>query len=340
MKRTLLAAILLLSSSLSLTSQTTFGPKQTINANTGNDPYAIASGLIDGDEYVDIITATTITNQLVWYKNNGDGTFTEQSNIPNTINFVGSIMLVDLNNDTFLDLLVSAYSSNSATWYANDGSGNFGAEQLIGTVNGASGIDVGMIDGDTTIDVAVTSYDSNNVVWFANNGSGVFGSANTMDDTLVAPGTVNLKDLDDDGDLDAVVSTAQYNLGNVIEIFRNNLVPSGTVSFTKDATSVTTGKRNFANVIFEDLDGDMDLDILATEISFSSNVGNFYRYENTGTGFTETPISTTFNNPSTTLFKDLGSNKKDLFDFISSAITSKPASSKIEIIFSLDSSNK
>lgn len=306
MKKILLHVILLSFISLAFHAQTTFGPKQTINSNTGNDPYAIASGLIDGDAFADIVTATTITNQLIWYKNNGDGTFTAQPNITNTINFVGTIFLVDLNNDTFLDLLVSAYSSDSLTWYANDGSGNFGAEQLIGTVAGASGIAAGTIDAGTTIDIAVSSYDGDNVVWFANNGSGTFGSANILDNTLNAPGTVDLRDIDNDGDLDAVVSTAAGS-GNsdVIEVFRNDLVPGGTVNFIKDATSVTTGKNYFVNVVFEDVDGDSDFDILATELSTSIGTGKFYWYQNTGSGFNQIQITTTVGNPSTVLFKDL-----------------------------------
>lgn len=306
MKKFLLASLIVGCSTIPFNAQTTFGPKQTINANTGNDPYAIASGLIDDDEYADIITATTLTNQLVWYKNNGDGTFTAQPNITNTINYVGNVMLVDLNNDTFLDVLVTAYTSNSVTWYANDGLGNFGPEQLIGTVNGASGLATGDIDGDGTIDVMATSFDDDNVVWFANNGTGTFGSANLVDNTLSAPGSLNLKDIDNDGDLDLVVSTA-VGSGNVdvIHIFRNDLIPGGTANYIKDAAAVTTGKNYFFNAIFEDIDGDSDFDVLATELNVTAGTGHFYWYENTGSGFTEHPITTSVGNPSTTFFADL-----------------------------------
>lgn len=306
MKRKLLNAVLVCFVTLTFNAQTEFGPKQTINANTGNNPFAIASGLIDGDAYADIITATTITNQLIWYKNNADGTFTAQPNIPNTIDFVTLVQLMDLNNDTFLDVVVTGYSSNSVTWYANDGLGNFGPEQLIGTVNTASGLDFGDIDGDSTIDVAATSITDNNIVWFSNDGTGTFGSANVIDNTLIAPGTIVLRDIDNDGDLDALVSTAKGS-GNVdvLQIFHNDLIPNGTVDFIKDATPVTSGKNYFNSAIFEDLDGDSDFDILATELNVTTGTGHFYWYENTGSGFTENLIATTIGNPSTVLFKDL-----------------------------------
>ncbi|MGK0323680.1 MAG: hypothetical protein ACJAR4_001723, partial [Psychroserpens sp.] len=96
---------------------------------------------------------------------------------------------------------------------------------------------------------------------------------------------------------------------DVIEIFRNDLVPGGTVAFTKDAMSITTGKKGFFNVSFEDLDGDANLDILATEIScgsFCGNApGNLYWYEDTGTGFTETVFLTSIVNPSVAQHQDL-----------------------------------
>src|SRR5690606_32499701 len=306
MKKTLLTPILLVFIIFSGNAQTTFGPKQTINANTGNDPYAIATGLIDGDAYADIITGTTLTNQLVWYKNNADGTFTAQTNIANSIDYVGFINLVDLNNDGFLDVLVTAYTSNSLTWYANDGAGNFGTEQLIGTLTGASGLATGDIDGDGTIDVVATSFEGDSVMWFANNGMGSFGSVNILDNTLTAPATVNLQDIDNDGDLDAVVPTA-LGSGNVdvIHIFRNDLIPGGTASFIKDATPVATGKNYFVNAIFKDVDGDNDYDVLATELNTSAGTGHLYWYENTGTGFTENEIATSVGNPSTVLFEDL-----------------------------------
>jgi len=314
MKLKLLSLLTLLGAITFSYAQTTFEPKVAIDSNTGDAPYAIATGLINNDSSLDIIVGTYFGNTLVWYQNNGDATFEIQTEITTTINGIGGLKLVDLNNDTFLDILVTSYVSDFVAWYANDGNGNFGAEQIIATVNGASGLFVGDIDGDAVPDVAVTSYDNGEVVWFSNNGTGTFGSANPIDNTLAAPGAINMKDIDGDGDLDALVATAVYDGNDVIEIFRNNLVPSGTVSFTKDVTSVATGKTGLFNATFEDLDGDADLDILATEVSFGGGpIGNLYWYEDNGSGFTETVFTTTIANPSVAQHKDLdGDNLKDI----------------------------
>jgi hypothetical protein len=309
MKLKLLSLFTIISACALMNAQTSFEPKITIDSDTGDNPYTMATGLIDNDSFLDIMVGTDVDNTLIWYKNNGDETFTKQTNTPNTMAGVGGLKLVDLNNDSFVDILITAYSSDFVAWYANDGLGNFGTEQIIATVLGASGLFVGDIDGDLTPDVAVTSYDGGQVVWFANSGgTGTFGAANIIDNTLSTPGAIDMKDIDGDGDLDALVSTAGYS-SDVIEIFRNDLVPGGTVAFTKDAMSITTGKKGFFNVSFEDLDGDANLDILATEIScgsFCGNTpGNLYWYEDTGAGFTEITFTTSIINPAVAQHQDL-----------------------------------
>ncbi len=292
---------------MSVNAQTVWAPKSTINATTGDAPYTIASGLIDGDALPDLIIGTYLGNTLEWYKNNGDGTFTFQTLITNTLDGIGALKLADLNGDTFLDVLATGYAIDKVVWFSNDGSGIFSSENIISsTVNGASGVALGDINGDTIVDLAITAYDGNEVVWFSNDGTGNFTLESAkIDDTLSAPGVVNLSDIYGDGDLDSLVYTAVY-AGYVIEIFRNDLVPGGTVAFTKDATSVATGKVGIFNASFEDLDGDSNLDILATEISFGGGpTGNLYWYEDNGAGYTEIVFTTTIANPSVAQFRDV-----------------------------------
>lgn len=307
MKKTLLTIFSFLMLAYSTDAQTVWAPKSTINASTGDAPYTIASGLIDGDSFNDIIIGTYNDNTIEWYKNNGDNTFTLQTLVTNTLNGIGALKLVDLNGDAYLDVLAAAYGNDKVVWFSNDGSGNFSTENVISTsVNGASGISLGDINGDTIVDFAITAYDSGEVIWFSNDGSGNFTlESEKIDDTLSAPGVVHLSDIDGDGDLDALVATAVYS-GDVIEIFRNDLVPGGSVAFAKDASSVTTGKVGIFNAAFMDLDGDTNLDILATEVSYGGGpTGNLYWYEDNGAGYTETVFTTSIVNPSVAQFSDV-----------------------------------
>ncbi|WP_052466941.1 T9SS type A sorting domain-containing protein [Psychroserpens damuponensis] len=331
MKQKLLSFLTLIGACTSIFAQTTFEPKVTIDANTGNNPYTIATGLIDADPFLDIIIGTDADHVIVWYKGNGDGTFVKQTPITNTLTNVGSVKLVDINGDGFQDVLASGFGSyvtatygqnSKLVWYANDGAGNFATEQLItDAYDGLSGSFVGNIDSDSHLDIAVTSSVNNQVLWFSGDGAGNFGSPNIIDNTLSSPGVVNMKDIDGDGDLDAIVATAAYS-GDVIEIFRNDLIPGGTVAFIKDATSVTTGKNGIFNATFEDLDGDANLDILVSEVSYGGGpTGNFYWYEDDGAGgYTETTFVTSLVNPAFAQHQDLDND--GLKDIILSSGTS------------------
>lgn len=315
MVKTLLTFLSIFSIAIAVGAQTVFAPKITIDSATGNNPYTIASGFIDDNTNLDIVIGTDADHIIVWYKGNGDGTFIKQIAITNTLENISGLKLIDLNGDGDKDILAVGFGSyagatygvgSKLVWFENDGSGNFGTEQLIyDALNGMSGLFVGTIDTGSTRDIAVTAYVSGQVFWLSNDGSGNFSAPSIIDNTLSSPGIVNMKDIDNDGDLDALIGTAAY-AGDVLEIFRNNLVPSGTVSFTKDITSVSTGKVGFFNASFEDLDGDANLDILATEISYGGGPsGNLYWYEDNGAGYTETTFTTSTNNPSVAQVKDL-----------------------------------
>ncbi|WP_299113497.1 T9SS type A sorting domain-containing protein [uncultured Winogradskyella sp.] len=332
MKKKLLALLIIFCTAATVTSQTVWSAKNTIDPSTGDNPYTIASGLIDSDTHLDILMGADTDNIIVWYKGNGDGTFVKQTAVTNTIVNVVGLKLIDLNTDGDLDILAVGFGNYAANygqnsklvWFENDGNGTFGAEQLItDAYDGMSGLFAGTIDAGATIDIAVTSLVDSEVIWFSNDGSGTFGAASSIDNVLNSPAVINMKDIDSDGDLDAVIATANYAT-DVIEIFRNNLVPSGTVTFTKDATSIATGKKGIFNATFEDLDGDSNLDILATEVScgsFCSNTpGNLFWYEDNGSGFTETTFTTTIANPAVAQFKDV--DEDDINDIILSSGTS------------------
>ncbi|MEY8849125.1 T9SS type A sorting domain-containing protein [Psychroserpens sp. XS_ASV72] len=288
---------------LNSTSQTTFSAKQPINTSTGDAPFVIDSGLLDADAFVDIVIGTYLGNTVEWYKNNGDGTFTLQPLISSSILECGSVKIADLNGDGYNDVLASNFADDELVWFANDGSGNFGTEQIISSsIDGSSGIVTGFIDSGTTVDVAVVAFNSGDTVWFSNDGSGNFTGPNSIASVSGSgPGNLDLADFDDDGDLDAVIMNSGIG---TFELYYNNLVPSGSVSFTIDPNTVTSGEVYPFDVRFADVDGDMNLDIIAVDLFGGASGLGWYKKEMDGT-FSETIIPTSIANPSTAMFEDM-----------------------------------
>ncbi|QQS29961.1 MAG: VCBS repeat-containing protein [Sphingobacteriales bacterium] len=154
---------------------------------------------IDGDGHKDIITFPAISQNLIWYKNNGEGTFNNSGNqikihkyqdilmlsdyynydspyniVPLNIGFLPS----DLNNDGLIDLLIYGRSYNTSFMnveiHLNQGNGYFEYQQTLTTVEAPELAD---LNGNGFKDIFYARNDR--IVWRANNGNGSFGDEQT-----------------------------------------------------------------------------------------------------------------------------------------------------------------
>ena len=302
MKTTLLTTIICLSINMIVNSQTTFSTKKPINTSAGDAPFVIDAGNLDDDAFPDIVIGTSLGNTVEWYKNNGDGTFTMQTLIANDCLQCGGVTIADLNDDGFNDVIASNFIGDKLVWYENDGLGNFATEQIISnSVNGSSGIVTGFIDGNLTVDVAVVGYNSGETYWFSNDGMGNFSSNLIESIPGSGPGNVDLADFDGDGDNDIVLLNSDIG---TVELYYNNLIPSGTTTFTKDLNSVTTGEGFPFDARFGDVDDDTNLDIIVVDLFGGATGLGWYKKEMDGT-YTETIIPTAINYPATAMVEDM-----------------------------------
>jgi hypothetical protein len=158
----------------------------------------------------------------------------------------------------------------------------FGSQQLITTeANLPVRVVCGDINGDGNIDVALASRSFStpyNLAWLENtNGKGEFGDINligTMSETY----RINLADLDNDGDLDAMGATVFLDIISWYE----NLDGLGNFGPRNIISNIADGAHD---VIGADIDNDGDMDV----ISASNNSGLAW-YENLdGQGNFSTP---------------------------------------------------
>ena len=213
---------------------------------------SIALGDIDGDGDLDALRGVPYGGDRVWL-NNGSGVFTNTGQV---LGFAtsDSIQLGDLDHDGDLDAFTVYYGADNRVW-VNNGSGVFtDSGQAIGGFSASKDVDLGDLDGDGDLDAFIANDASTNIpsqVWL-NDGSGQFTDSGQALGATENNWSLELGDLDGDGDLDAFVST----LHQASRVWLND----GAAGFTDSGQSIATATRETIHVALGDVDGDGDLD--------------------------------------------------------------------------------
>jgi hypothetical protein len=315
MKKKILSYLAIFALAISVNSQTTFATVQNIDPNVSPNPYAISSGDLDGDTFIDIVIGTyNFSSDFIrWYKNDGTGNFTQQTVISNSAGLqgIGGLAIADLDGINGNDIIVGSYSGK-VVWFANDGLGGFGSEQLIGNLAGTGQVVVADVNNDGDIDVAAVGYDANKVVWYAGDGTGSFGTEQLIEDTInfpglnTQPGNINFVDFDGDTDLDAVVGYIDGTTSGTIEIYYNQYIESGTmtVSWLKDTVTVNSGNPFLFVTAFADVDNDGALEIIKSD-NTSGDVAYYDKIKNGSSTETIIQDETIIDRPAVTVVTDL-----------------------------------
>ena len=222
-----------------------------------------------------------------FYRNNGDGTFTDasiESGIAASKGRGMGMVCADYDNDGDTDIFVANDSSPNFL-FENDGTGKFReggllagvAYDLYGSLHGSMGVDCGDYDNDGLLDFYQTSYQSQFASLYRNLGGGLF-----EDVTLTAgagQGTLQyvtwgngLVDFDNDGDRDIFVAcghlydnvdlfsdATSYRVQNVL------LMNDGNGRFVDVSAKAGDGmlpKLSSRGAAFDDLDNDGDIDVV------------------------------------------------------------------------------
>ncbi len=189
-----------------------FGEQQvlTINALSTRTVYAAD---LNEDGNMDVISASTTGDTVIWFKNNGSGNFDTEQIISNTVNGVVSVYAEDMDGDGDMDVLSASYI-NKVSWHENvDGLGTFNNEHIISNLtNGAFSVHADDLDNDGDMDVLSASAIDNKIAWYENtDGLGSFGEQLLIDQGNIIQGRdVYAADLDNDGDMD-VLAASQNN---------------------------------------------------------------------------------------------------------------------------------
>jgi hypothetical protein len=138
------------------------------------------------------------------------------------------------------------------------------------------------LDGDGDLDLLATSYSKDKVYWYKNNGGAAPSFTRAEVGSANGPYSAQAADVDRDGDLDVVVASKN---DDTIAWYKSD--GAATPSFTEQTITTSADGATFAYAA--DIDGDGDMDVLAT----SMNDDTIAWYKNDGSqSFTKQTITT------------------------------------------------
>lgn len=277
MKNFLLKLIILFWFCTPVFGQTTFSTLVNIDPDTGDEPYEIESGDLDGNGTIDLVMATFDAagsiDFIKWYKNDGLGNFTIQPTISSTITFIDGLEVADIDGQFGDDIIVSSQNQNKVVYFLSDGAGGFGTETPIDASILAPGeVKAGDINLDGNIDIVVPSFSEFKSVWYQGDGMGGFSAEQTIQidaGGVDTPYFVDIADYDGDTDLDVLIGIFNFPAPQRIEIYYNQYIESGStaVSWIKDTQTVDNTLSRIINIAFADVNNDSQLDVISTDIT-------------------------------------------------------------------------
>ena len=165
---------------------------------------------INGDGKTDVISGGNgaYDSDVSWYRNEGDGQFSDQLVISAEVDATDSVFAADLDGDGDQDVLSASRGDNKLAWYENQGDGTFlGQEVITDQAEGATSVVATDLNGDGNVDVVLASYDDNSVRWYPNDGGTDFPEEILLTNTAERVTAVSIADMNGDERPDIVITS-------------------------------------------------------------------------------------------------------------------------------------
>jgi hypothetical protein len=265
---------------------------------------SIAFADVDGDNDQDVlITGFTNSGQRIskLYTNDGNGGYSQVSGTPFDGVANSSIAFADIDGDNDQDVLITGQNDLSqiiADLYTNDGNGGYSL--VSGTpFDGVyqSSIAFADVDGDNDKDVLITGSNNSSqriAKLYNNDGNGVYSLVAGTPFDGVFLSSIAFADVDGDNDKDVLI-TGLSNSERIAKLYTND----GNGGYSLVSGTPFDGVY-VSSIVFADVDGDNDQDVLITGYSNFGGIAKLYR-NTTHTGADTGPSSSICSGNSATI---------------------------------------
>ncbi len=265
---------------------TTISSDDIVSDNSRSDGTSFADVDNDGDldAYVVTYGFGGTGNLNLFYRNNGDGSFTYEP--ANALGLVFSYSemgtWVDINNDQYLDMyFTNSYLDLGNSYFENQGDGTFLEIDNLSITNenlATRSVDWIDYDNDGDSDLFLTNENSSTNSLFRNDGPNNFVQMDGISIVLDFKNSAGSSwaDVDNDGDFDLFVANWE---GQNNQLFINN---DGVFTEQNGSIIASGGGSSFGSS-FGDMDNDGDMDLFVCNAYFTGQTTNFV-YINDGQG--------------------------------------------------------
>lgn len=214
---------------------------------------------IDQDSTIDIAAAAWYGNEIAWWKNSGSSPiiWTKYS-IDASFAQAHEVFCIDVDSDGDIDIVAAGAANNEIAWWSNEGGDPIiWTKRSINTsFGGARSVCAADLNGDSLIEICGAALTGNQIaVWYAATDS--TWTKQAVDAGFTGAHMVRCADIDSDDDYDLI---AVAYMANDVAWWRND---GGTpVQWVKQ--TIDGNFLNALGVCAADVDGDDDLDVLAT----------------------------------------------------------------------------